>query len=275
VANQYEGITSDGLRLIRNNLPSGLPLPPTVSINLGPEVKAAYEPFVDAHGIIIRKLEGHIGTGSNAITSSTGGSFDAFDMQERMIGVDYKLRYAAVSLNKLETVYDQQIAAVKETGDYLGDKTPLTEDVVFNADVFFTFISSSMDLASWVVHLAHGTTLTSNYVYLKKVAENLASRSGGTYNLFRTLGTEIESGWISKFEDYRNYVTHHGRLHTGRSMSFRQGEVRVGVILLPDDPRARPTTFRQEVELVPYAKDSMVKALGVIKDLYSFAASLI
>ena len=71
------GLCSDGFRLIRNNLPSGLRLPPTVSINLGPEVKAAYEPFVDTHGIIIRKREGHTGTGASTITSSTGGPFDA------------------------------------------------------------------------------------------------------------------------------------------------------------------------------------------------------
>jgi hypothetical protein len=191
-----------------------------------------------------------------------------------MQAVDYKIRYAAVSLKRLEEIYEQQLQAARD-GDLLGDRTPLTEDVAFHADVAFSFMSSSMDLASWVVHLAHGSTLTSRYVTLPKVCENLGAISGSHYDLFRTIRDDIRSGWISKFDGYRNYLTHHGRLQTGRTIRFSEGDLSVGVFLLPDNPLARPPAYNQDIELVPYAKSSMVNVLGVDERLYAFADGML
>ncbi len=247
---------------------------PRVNIDLGPEVRTAYDDFVGVNNLIIRKMEARMAGSTSIVTRASGGTFDLFDLRDRMVAVDYKTRYAAVSLKNLENIYERQLGAARE-GDLLGQRVPLTEDVAFNADVAFSFMSSSMDLASWVVHLAHGSTLTSKYVTLPKVCENLGALSGSQYDLFRSIRTEIESGWLAKFEGYRNYLTHHGRLQSGRGFRFAEGQVTVGVILLPDNPLARPPTYREDIELVPYGKDSMVKVLGMIESMYTFVDNLL
>jgi hypothetical protein len=187
------------------------------SINLGPEIEKASETFYDSHDRLVAKLDKRMANTNGNIQSSKGVTFNYFDVMNKVVGVNYKIRYVALSIDRLQKIREERSRAMEERiadlARLFAKQPPLPEDVLFYADITFSFLSSAMDIASFTVHRMHGTELDDRQVYLRKVCENLASKNGSEYDVFRTLRPQFENGgWIAKFEDYRNYATHHGRL---------------------------------------------------------------
>jgi hypothetical protein len=243
------------------------------NIKVEPEVLNAFDGYLSGHNAIIESLNARVPGTNGVFTSTKGLQYSVFDIEAKLQAVYYKLRYAMVSLEKLTEIHKGRLAAITEQNDFMGEKVPLTEELIFNADILFTFISSAWDLASWPIFLVHPTTIPPNQVYMRKVCENLASTLGAQYDVLRTLQAACNNGWISKFESYRNYVTHHGILPTRTSMTWSTtGGISLGVILLPDDPKAKPVTFDSGRELIYYGNEAMIMALGFIHGLYDFVA---
>jgi len=212
--------------------------------------------------------------------SKTGSSFDYFIIGNRLRGVDFKIRYAAMCINELQKVHDQLKRDFEKESDFsevFRRQPPLSEDVLFNADVTFSFLSSALDIASWPIQMIHGTKLKDREVHLRSVCGILSGNPAPEYEIFRKLSREYDEGWLAKFEAYRNYVTHYGLLRIGTSTTWEEKSPRIQakVIVLPDDPNAPMARFDEGRELVPYAKDSMQHVLSAIGDLYKFVAKLI
>jgi hypothetical protein len=242
------------------------------NIDVGPEVAGAYGRCFDEYSALLQKAAARVtAAGTSVISSSTGVPYDAALLQDIMLAVDYKIRYSAVSLSRLQETKAEQLAGISH-----GALKDVTEDAAFHIEIVLSFISSAWDMASQVVHMVHGTTLSQNRIYLFNVAQNLAARSGAQYDLFRTLYNSASTGWISKFEDYRNFVNHASRIHIGTTFRWSvSAGLNISPILLPDHPVAFPPIFSNAIDAIYYGREALVMALGFITALYQFSGQFV
>lgn len=201
-----------------------------------------------------------------------GRTFDVREFEHTIQSIDYKLRYAAVSLENLLSLYQGKLDDIRKTGNPYAGGDSVSEDLIFHSDVFMSFIHGALEYSSWLFWFVFDTGLTPKQVTLKQVARELMKKKTGI-PLFRFLENEFcRTGWISELESYRDYVTHFGALEPNFQVSFRQGITRTRIFLLPDDPTIKPSTYKREIELVPYCNKTLARCIALITEIYRVIA---
>lgn len=246
---------------------------PRKRINLPEIVHSEWDEMLASYNSIIAKLNQYPQTPS--FSTRRGIVVDMNDFASRMRAVLFKLLWAAKSLEYMTEFYGKYTGSLE--GGMRGMSASIPDTFIFNADVFFCFAYSALDIVGGIIDLLVETGIEKRNVYFTTVLKYLAGRSPFAGPVFTELKTESDTGWISEFRQYRVFVTHHAithpRSHFRYTASDRKTEI--NLFVLPDDPRKIPPTYEKKRELVPYCQEVLVKELDVMKVLFEFAETLI
>ena len=251
-------------------------------IELGPEIEKSFDNMILEYNNIVTFLneipeEKRI---FKRIQTKAGTSFDFWAFAHRINAILYKLIYAGRSLEYLQKAYNDRLNSFDNAHPFkiLTDERPISEDLVFHTDVLFSFTSSALDISSWILHMTLGTNLPENRVKFDKVIEFLASSKRGSVDpLFTKLKSEIDKGWLSEFDSYRDYVTHYSYILPKRGFRWTAESrmIEVTFFMLPDNPKIFPQKYDKRKELVPYCNDVYIKSINVIRDIFKFTNGLL
>jgi hypothetical protein len=153
---------------------------------------------------------------------------------------------------------------------------PIPDTFIFNADAFFCFAYSALDIVGGIIDILVKTGIEKRRVYFTNVLNYLAEQTPFAGTVFGQLKAESDKGWISEFRQYRVFATHHAITRTQSHFRYTASdqETEINPFVLPDDPREIPPTYEKKRELVPYCQDVLVKELGVMKVLFEFIDTL-
>lgn len=180
----------------------------------------------------------------------------------RLNSVLFKLNYANLALQKFSP---ESELMKKASQTFL-----ISNELLFNIDVFFSFSYSALDVVAWIPHLVYGLNFDDKHVDFHTIVDYLASPKRGKIAPFVQLTkSKKDTGWIGQFNNYRNYVTHYGVLSNDENkFSFNEGITKFQ-IFLPDNPKVeRYPTFRKEREVYPYCDYIHAKTLETVTQIY-------
>jgi hypothetical protein len=241
-------------------------------INVPEIVHSKWDGMLAPYNSIIAKLNSYPQTAS--FGTRRGIVVDMNDFASRMQAVLFKLSWAAKSLEYMTEFYGKYTGSLEDS--MRGMAASISDTFIFNADEFFCFAYSALDIVAGIVDLLVETGIEKRNVYFTTVVKYLAGRSPFTGPVFSELKTKSDSGWINEFRQYRVFVTHHAitqpRSHFRYTATDRKTEI--NLFVLPDDPRKIPPTYEKKRELVPYCQEVLVKELDVMKVLFEFAEIL-
>jgi hypothetical protein len=198
------------------------------------------------------------------------------DFASRMESILYKLRWAANSLAYLIDFHERY---AKSLDDSMRGMVELIPDTfIFNADVFFSFSYSALDIVGGIIDTVVETGIEKRWVYFTTVLEFLSSpKSPFAGSLLSDLKNESDAGWIHEFRLYRIFVTHHAAIKSKSHFKYTASDqtIEINLFMLPDDPLKTPPTHEKRRELALYCQETFVKELEVMKVLFEFLENLI
>mgnify|MGYP001101790420 CR=1 FL=1 len=198
------------------------------------------------------------------------------DFDIKMRSVLYKLRWATKSLEYLIDFYERRTKSFDDTWRSIAE--PIPDTFVFNADVFFSFAYSALDIAAGIIGMLVETGIKKGNVYFTNIMHLLAdAKSQYAGPLLNELKTESDSGWIHEFRQYRIFFTHYAAIQPIGQLKYTANNKTTGINLymLPDDPRSKPFTYERKREFAPYCQEVLVKELNVMAVLFEFVEKLI
>jgi len=242
-------------------------------INVPEIVHSKWDEMLASYKSMIAKLDQYPQTPS--FRTRRGIVVDMNDFTSRMQAVLFKLLWAAKSLEYMTEFYGKYTGSLED--GMRGMTASIPDTFIFNADAFFCFAYSALDIVGGIIDLLVETGIEKRNVYFRTVLEYLAGQSPFAGRVFSELKTESDTGWIHEFRQYRVFVTHHA-ITRPRSLfrytaSDRKAEI--NLFVLPDDAGKIPSTYEKKRELVPYCQEVLVKELDVMKALFEFAETLI
>jgi len=227
------------------------------------------------HDSIITKLNEYLGNLTRSFTARRGTIVDIDELGSRMEAVYYKLLWAAKSLECLMEFHGKCAGSLEDR--FRAATSGVPDAFMFNADTFFYFAYSALDIVGGIIDLLVETGIEKHRVFFTTVIEYLASeQSPFVRPVFVELKTESETGWIHEFRRYRVFVTHHAIIQPQSLISGgidRKSEITL--FMLPDDPDRIPATYEKKRELAPYCQEVLLKELDAIKVLFEFVETLI
>lgn len=247
---------------------------PRKRVNLPEIIHAKWDEMLVPYNSIIVKLNEFGWTPS--FTTRRGIVVDIGDLASRTEAVRFKLLWAAKSLEYMAEFYGKYVGSFKNSMLAMAAST-IPDTFIFNADAFFCFAYSALDIVSGIIDLLVETGIKKRRVHFTTVLDYLVGQSPFARPVFTELKTESDTGWIGEFRQYRVFVTHHAitrpRSQFRYITSDRKAEI--NLFMLPDDPGKIPVTYEKKRELVPYCQEVLVKELDVIKVLFEFVETQI
>jgi len=250
--------------------------------NLGRVVEEAWASYLNSANQIADCLDKHFAHTKEGeqlppirLKERNGVEFDIRRLVMQLSAVDYKLAYAASSLDYLTKEYKKREQKINQ--DHFADGGPVSEEVLFHIDVFFCFLSSALDFAAWILDLVFEIELKDTHVDFVNVIRHLSHRENCDELLFKRLNEEIETGWLKEFFGYRHYVTHWSFIvpHHQWKWTAKDKTIEVTVFMLPDDPRASPVAYEKGVELTRYCEEVLTNTLNTISEVFGQVLSQI
>lgn len=238
---------------------------------LGEVVEKAWASYLNSANEVVDCLDRHFAHAKEEkqippfrIKKRSGAEVNISRLAEQIIAVDYKLRYVIKSLDYLMKEYKKREEKLNQ--NHFADAGPISEEVLFQIDVFFWFLSSALDFLGWILHLTYGTELKETDVDFVNVIRYLSRTENRGEPLFKKLKEEIDAGWLKKFFGYRHYVTHWSFIvpRYGWKWTAEAKTIEVTIFMLPDDPRASPVTYEKRVELTAYCEEVLTNTLNTI-----------
>ncbi len=189
------------------------------------------------------------------------------DFGSRMSSVLYKLQWAMRSLEYLTEFHEKRAKFREEL--FRG----IPEAFVFNADVFFCFAYTALDVIAGVIDKVVETGIKARDISFVNVIDFLAGpNSPYIGSVFLELKSESKAGWIYEFRQYRVFFTHYGRIPLWGELRSA-GEVKH--FMLPDDPQNNPFDHKKEREIAPYCQEVLLKELDLMTALLDFVDKVI
>jgi hypothetical protein len=243
----------------------------TDRVNVPEIVHSKWDEMLGAYNPIIAKIN-QITRSSPTFKTSSERIVDANEFASRMGSAIYRLYWACKSLEWIMDFYEKHTKSMHDA--QRGVTEALPDIFNFNADVFFSFAYSALDIIAEVIHMMIQTGIQEDRVYFTSVLDFLtSSRSAYVDDTLNDLRRESDTGWIHEFRQHRKFVTHHGTVRTRSRFKYTAKEINLHV--LPDDPKKRPHTYTKKRELAPYCLEVIVKELDVVRVLFEFVGKLI
>jgi len=239
-------------------------------------VHSKWDEMLGAYNPIITRINQIAGTGSVAFETSSNRTVDVNEFASRMDSAIYKLYWACKSLEYIMEFHEKHTGSIDSA--QRGITEPVPDGFIFNADVFFCFAYSALDIAAEVIHMMIRTGIEEDNVYFTSVLNSLtSSKSDYAGDTLNELRRESESGWIREFRQYRIFVTHHGTTRPRSQFRYtaKDHTIEISLYMLPDDPNKRPLTYKKKRELAPYCLEVVVKELGVMRVLFELIGHMI
>jgi hypothetical protein len=247
----------------------------TDRVNVPEIVHSKWDKMLGAYNPIIAKIN-QITQSSPTFKTSSGRIVDANEFASRMGSAIYRLYWACKSLEWIMDFYEKHIKSIDDAQRAMTEALP---DIFnFNADVFFSFAYSALDIIAEVIDMMIQTGIQKDRVYFTSVLNFLtSSRSAYVDDTLNDLRRESDTGWIHEFRQHRKFVTHHGTVRTRSQFKYiaKDHTIEINLYMLPDDPKKRPPTYMKKRELAPYCLEVIVKELDVVRALFEFVGKLI
>jgi hypothetical protein len=247
----------------------------TDRVNVPEIVHSKWDEMLGAYNPIIAKIN-QITRSSPTFKTSSERIVDANEFASRMGSAIYRLYWACKSLEWIMDFYGKHTKSIDDAQRGMTEALP---DIFnFNADVFFSFAYSALDIIAEVIHMMIQTGIQEDRVYFTSVLNFLtSSRSAYVDDTLKDLRRESDTGWIHEFRQHRKFVTHHGTLRTRSQFKYiaKDHTIEINLYMLPDDPKKRPPTYMKKRELAPYCLGVIVKELDVVRVLFEFVGKLI
>lgn len=242
--------------------------------NLPDSVHLKWDAMKDEYDRIMAKIETFKTQNQTTFLSGSGKTVDLIDFISTISSVIYKLYWACSCLVNLLEFYERQTGSKEQAISTSMELVP--NDFNFNADVFFSFAYSALDITAEAIGILIETGIEERSVSLNSVLEYLA---GSSYRdqMVDDMTNENAHGWIFEFRQYRTFVTHHGSVRYRSEVTFttRDQTVDISLYMAPDDPRKRPLTYTKKRVLAPYCLEILERELPAITRLFAFINELI
>lgn len=248
----------------------------TDRVNVPEIVHSKWDEMLGAYNPIIAKINQITRRGSATFKTSSERIVDVSEFVSRMGSTIYRLYWACKSLEWIMEFYGKHTKSIDDA--QRGMTEPLPDTFNFNADVFFSFAYSALDIIAEVIHMMIQTGIEEDSVYFTSVLNFLtSSRSAYVDDTLNDLRRESDTGWIHEFRQHRIFVTHHGTVRTRSQFNYtaKDHTIEINLYMLPDDPKKRPPTYMKKRELAPYCLEVIVKELDVARVLFEFVGKLI
>ena len=247
-------------------------------VKLGKAIEAATNLMIGSRNGLVQKLNVQYRSvpppGRSVLASKTGAVVDIEQVADVVRAVDYKTVYLAVSLRYLRN-RDREIVRAFKKGNPFANQARLTQNILLHTDVYFTLAFSSLEIASWILHLVYGTKLRPRDVSFYNVATVL-NKSHPTGTPFGQFVNDYKTGWLLEFNRYRHFVTHYGTLQTRGGFRWTQARgMKPKRLLIPDDPTVYPPEYTKQLELVDYCMESFKRLLAELAQVYDAALLLV
>jgi hypothetical protein len=250
---------------------------PTVRINVPDIIHSKWDEMLTPYHNIFGKLNERLSKPfEQSYKTRYGNVVNIRDFASRIDSVRYKLTYAVKSLEYLLGVYGKYSVSFEASERAMTDS--ISEDFIFQEDVFFYFAYSALDIVGGIIDTLVETGLDKHEVSFTKVFDFLASTTKSPFvgSLIDELKKDSDKGWICELRQYRNFVTHHSAIHPKLrfSASNRNKTIEINLFMLPDDPNETSFAYEKKRELVPYCQEVLTRELDVMKVLLEFVEKL-